>query len=109
MNEKIYNGDNGLATLLRSEIVAGYKTLKITKMDEFTFSFQYNNEVYRVFINKDYGMWCCTLCKNWESRHNPGTCFLDRRAFNLTPDYKAIRWSNEVIGKCVELIEKAIA
>lgn len=108
MYNKIDNGQISVATsaLIKDEIISGYNTTKITKVPFFTFIL--DNGI-RVFIEKDYGMWQVSVNRNWESRKNTGETLLDRRAFNLDENHKTMRWSNKVIDRAAELIEKAIA
>ena len=109
MYKSYNNGDNGLATL-KSEIVAGYNTTKITKLPGFHFVYGGDNgDVFHIFFELDYGMWCISIFKNWRSRTDYDACLLDSRACNLTPDYKTMRWSNKVVDRAVELISKTIA
>lgn len=108
MEQKTFNDQNSVATSadIKQEIISGYNTTKITKVPAF--SFILDNGI-RVFVEKDYGMWQVSVYRNWNSPKDSGDQLLDRRAFNLTPDYKTIKWSDKVINKAVELIEKAIA
>ena len=108
MYTKKENGQISVATsaLIKQEIISGYNTTKITKIPAF--SFILDNGI-RVFVEKDYGMWQVSVYRNWNSPKDSGDQLLDSRAFNLTPDYKTIKWSDKVIDNAVELIEKAIA
>lgn len=108
MYNKNENGVNGLATL-KSEIVAGYNTTKITKIPEFCFIWENENGKYHIWIEQDYGMWCVSIYKNWRGIGDYDEELLDRRACNLTPDHKTMRWSNKVVDRAVELIAKTIA
>ena len=115
MEKKNLNGVKGLANhnwSVKDEIIAGYnstKGIKFANNPEFIFIWKNEKGKYHIFFEKDYGMWQVTVCRNWESRHNPGEVLLDRRACNLTPDYKTMRWSNKVVDMAAELIETAIA
>lgn len=91
---------------IKSKMIDGYKT---AKNDRFPFfSFLLDDEI-RVFVEKDYGMWQVSVCRNWESPRNPGELLLDRRAFNVDENFKTIRWSDKVVDRAVELIETVIA
>lgn len=102
------NGQISVATsaLIKQEIISGYNTTKITKIPAFSFIL---DKGIRVFVEKDYGMWQVSVYRNWNSPKDSGDELLDRRAFNLDENYKTIKWSDKVINKAVELIEKAIA
>ena len=117
MEQKNLNGQNSVATsaliqeeikrtLIEQEMSSCYKTTKITKIPCFSFILDGG---IRVFVEKDYGMWQVTVCRNWESPRNPGELLLDRRAFNLDEHYKTLKWSSKVIEKAAELIVEAIA
>ena len=94
---------------IKDEIIAGYNSIKGCKFaGSPMFVFNWKDGI-KVFIEKDYGMWCVSVYRDWESRLNPGEVLLDRRAFNLTDDYKTMKWSGKVIDKAVELIESVIA
>lgn len=106
------NGVNGLASHnwgIKDEIIAGYDKIKNIKFAGHPmFWFNLENGI-RVWIEKDHGMWQVSVSRNWNSFKDPGETLLDRRAFNLDENYKTLRWSDKVINKAVELIEKTIA
>lgn len=117
MKNKNENGQSSTSSVatstnnwsIKDEIIAGYNAIKGKRFagnPEFCFDLP---DGIRVWIEKDYGMWQMSITRNWESRTNPGETLLDRRAFNLDENYKTMRWSNKVVDRAVELIEKAIA
>ena len=112
MEQKTFNGVNGLANhnwSIKDEIIAGYDKIKNIKFAGHPmYWFDLENGI-RVWIEKDYGMWQVSVTRNWNSFKDPGEELLDRRAFNLDENHNTMRWSNKVIDRAVELIEKAIA
>lgn len=111
MEQKNLNDDKGLVNHnwgIKDEINAGYKATqrrKFSNNPEFTFIWK--NGI-RVFFERDYGVWCVSVYRNWNSPSDFGEQLLDRRGCNLDKNYNTIKWSNKVVDRAVELIESVI-